>query len=82
VPHDIAVVGAGNIHYSDVLAVPLTTVDQGTSKIGRCAAELLLKQIGSRPSDQESSDRAQVGGAGVDAALGGQMTPKLLGSRL
>ena len=46
VPHDIAVVGAGNVHYSDVLAVPLTTVDQGTREIGSRAAELLLEQIG------------------------------------
>jgi LacI family transcriptional regulator len=48
VPHDIAVVGAGNVHYSDVLAVPLTTVDQGTSEIGTRAAELLLERIGSK----------------------------------
>jgi LacI family transcriptional regulator len=48
VPGDIAVVGAGNVHYSDVLAVPLTTIDQGTSQIGRRAAELVLEQISSR----------------------------------
>jgi LacI family transcriptional regulator len=42
VPDDIAVVGAGNVHYSDFLAVPLTTVDQGTSEIGKRAANLLL----------------------------------------
>jgi LacI family transcriptional regulator len=47
VPRDIAVVGAGNVHYSDMLAVPLTTVDQGTSEIGRRAAELLMEQIAS-----------------------------------
>jgi LacI family transcriptional regulator len=46
IPGDIAVVGAGNVHYSDVLAVPLTTVDQGTAQIGRQAAELLMEQIG------------------------------------
>jgi LacI family transcriptional regulator len=46
VPHDIAVVGAGNVHYSDVLAVPLTTVDQGTCQMGARAAELLLERIG------------------------------------
>jgi LacI family transcriptional regulator len=46
IPQDIAVVGAGNVHYSDVLAVPLTTVDQGTAQIGRQAAELLMEQIG------------------------------------
>ena len=45
VPDDIAVVGAGNVHYSDVLAVPLTTVDQNTETIGKQAAELLLEQI-------------------------------------
>jgi LacI family transcriptional regulator len=45
---DIAVVGAGNVHYSDVLAVPLTTIDQGTAQIGRGAAELLLEQIESK----------------------------------
>jgi LacI family transcriptional regulator len=45
VPGDIAIVGAGNVHYSDLLAVPLTTIDQGASKIGNQAAELLMEQI-------------------------------------
>jgi LacI family transcriptional regulator len=45
VPHDISVVGAGNVHYSDLLAVPLTTVDQGTCQIGAQAAALLLERI-------------------------------------
>jgi LacI family transcriptional regulator len=50
VPHDIAVVGAGNVHYSDLLAVPLTTIDQGTRQMGTRAAEILLERIGqSRP---------------------------------
>ncbi len=48
VPNDIAVVGAGNIHYGDQLAVPLTTVDQRTIETGRIAAELLLAQIQSK----------------------------------
>lgn len=48
VPDDIKVVGAGNVHYSDMLAVPLTTVDQGTTQIGRKAAELLMEQIGAK----------------------------------
>jgi LacI family transcriptional regulator len=50
VPEDIAVVGAGNVHYSDFLAVPLTTVDQGTSEIGKRAANLLLERIASKRS--------------------------------
>jgi LacI family transcriptional regulator len=48
IPNDVALVGAGNVHYSDVLAVPLTTVDQGTKEIGRQAAELLMEQISSK----------------------------------
>jgi LacI family transcriptional regulator len=48
IPNDIAVIGAGNVHYSDLLAVPLTTVDQGTVQMGTHAAELLLKEIGSK----------------------------------
>jgi len=48
IPNDIAVVGAGNVHYSDMLAVPLTTVDQCTGQIGKQAAELLMEQIGAK----------------------------------
>jgi len=48
VPGDISVVGAGNVHYSDLLAVPLSTVDQGTSQIGKQAAELLIQRITSK----------------------------------
>jgi LacI family transcriptional regulator len=45
IPQDIGVVGAGNVHYSDVLAVPLTTIDQETRQVGSRAALLLLAQI-------------------------------------
>ena len=48
VPQDISVAGSGNIHYSDVLAVPLTTIDQGSARIGRGAAELLMARIGAK----------------------------------
>jgi LacI family transcriptional regulator len=48
IPQDIALVGAGNVHYSDVLAVPLTTIDQRTCEIGKRAAELVIEQIGSK----------------------------------
>lgn len=47
-PEDIALVGAGNVHYADVLSVPLTSVDQGTCRIGVLAAELLLARIASK----------------------------------
>jgi LacI family transcriptional regulator len=49
-PRDVALVGAGNVHYSDVLSVPLTTVDQRTCKIGELASELLLARIGAKRS--------------------------------
>ena len=45
VPGDVSVVGAGNVHYSDQLAVPLTTVDQGACQMGARAAELLIERI-------------------------------------
>jgi len=48
VPKDICVVGAGNFHYSDLLVVPLTTIDQGTCQMGVRAAELLIEQIASK----------------------------------
>ena len=48
IPQDIAIVGAGNVHFSEALAVPLTTIDQGTCKIGSLAAELLLARIASQ----------------------------------
>ena len=41
VPDDIAVIGAGNVHYSDLLRVPLSTVDQSSATIGETAADLL-----------------------------------------
>jgi LacI family transcriptional regulator len=45
VPQDVAVIGVGNVHYSDLLRVPLSTVDQSTLLIGRSAADLLLDSI-------------------------------------
>jgi LacI family transcriptional regulator len=43
VPNDIAIVGAGNVHYSDLLRVPLSTIDQSSSAIGEAAGELLAQ---------------------------------------
>ncbi|MBZ5560929.1 MAG: LacI family transcriptional regulator [Acidobacteriia bacterium] len=48
VPRDIAVVGAGDLHYSDMLRVPLSTIDQSSFQIGVTAAELLLKYMESK----------------------------------
>ena len=48
VPEDIAVIGAGNVHYSDLLRVPLSTVDQSSTVIGETAADLLVKCMDSQ----------------------------------
>jgi len=48
VPQQIKVIGAGNVHYSDLLRIPLSTVDQSSTKIGQQAAEILVKAIGSK----------------------------------
>ena len=45
VPQDIAIVGFGNHHLTDLLLVPLTTVDQNTARIGEGAAQLMLEQL-------------------------------------
>ena len=45
VPDDMAMVGAGSIHYGDMLRVPLTTISWSTSAMGQAAAELLLELI-------------------------------------
>lgn len=45
VPDDVAFVGAGSIHYGDMLRVPLTTVGWSTAQMGQAAAELLLDLI-------------------------------------
>jgi LacI family transcriptional regulator len=48
VPDDIAIIGAGNVHYSDLLRVPLSTIDQSSTRIGEAAAELLSECMTSK----------------------------------
>lgn len=43
IPQDLAVVGCGNLSYSDFLRVPLSSVDQGSESIGMRTADLALK---------------------------------------
>src|SRR5689334_6945665 len=45
VPDDVAFVGAGSIHYGDMLHVPLTTVSWSKAEMGQAAARLLLELI-------------------------------------
>src|SRR5262249_17666698 len=48
IPNQMAVVGVGNVHYSDQLRVPLSTIDQNSSQVGQSAAQLLLHLIEKR----------------------------------
>jgi LacI family transcriptional regulator len=48
IPDGIKVIGAGNVHYSDLLRVPLSTIDQSSTAIGHQAAEILMKAINSK----------------------------------
>ena len=56
VPDDVAIVGAGNIHYGDRLRVPLTTIAWSTIEMGQAAARLLIRGI----EDAGGSMAAQV----------------------
>lgn len=48
VPYDIEVVGAGNVHYSDILRVPLSTIDLNSATAGERAAHILLRLLESK----------------------------------
>jgi LacI family transcriptional regulator len=45
VGEDVAIIGAGNIHYGDMLRVPLTTVSWSRAEMGQQAAQLLIKAM-------------------------------------
>jgi LacI family transcriptional regulator len=64
IPQDIAVIGCGNISYSDFLRVPLSSVDQASESIGKCAGDLALalanKKIKVRPKTELITPRVVV----------------------
>jgi LacI family transcriptional regulator len=45
IPREVAVIGAGNVRYTDLLHVPLSTIDQSSVLIGQTAAGMLLDSI-------------------------------------
>src|SRR5262252_4830633 len=53
VPGDVAFVGGGNIHYGDMLRVPLSTVAWSTWEMGRAAGELLIEVIEGKKKRRE-----------------------------
>jgi LacI family transcriptional regulator, galactose operon repressor len=46
------VIGVGNVHYSDLLRVPLSTIDQSSDSIGQQAAAILMKAINAKRQQQ------------------------------
>jgi len=59
IPDDIAVIGCGNLSYSDFLRVPLTSVDQDNQAIGKHAANLALKLVQSKTPLRPCSELLQ-----------------------
>jgi LacI family transcriptional regulator len=49
---DVAIVGAGRIHYGEMLSVALTTVGWSTTDMGQQAAQLLIELIEEKASAQ------------------------------
>lgn len=58
IPEDTAVVGCGNLLFSDFLRVPLTSVDQGSEDIGKRAAALALSMA--RKKRTQARPRAEL----------------------
>ena len=53
IPEDIALVGGGNIHYGDMLRVPLTTVAWSKPEMGHAAARLLIDLVEGKRGTRE-----------------------------
>ena len=60
IPEDIKVIGAGNVHYSDLLRVPLSTIDQKSTQTGEQAAEILLGMIAPAPRSKSRAQNRQI----------------------
>lgn len=56
IPQDVAVVGCGNLSYSDFLRVPLTSVDQGSQTIGKRAAILAMALMSKKSPPRPKCD--------------------------
>lgn len=55
IPEDIAIIGAGNLHYGADLRVPLSSIDQQTEQLGKNAARLTLSLLGAKTPSRPKS---------------------------
>jgi len=89
IPEDVAVVGCGNLSYSDFLRVSLSSVDQGSETIGKHAADLALriarKKTHTKPKAEFISPRVVVRASSrrfPDAAEGDSLSSVPAGNEL
>jgi LacI family transcriptional regulator len=54
VPEDIAFIGCGNLRYANYLKVPLSSIDHGTTELGKIAGELAL-ELSAQPEQAPKS---------------------------
>ncbi|WP_425585235.1 LacI family DNA-binding transcriptional regulator [Yinghuangia aomiensis] len=57
VPHDVALVGYDDIEFAAAAAVPLSSVRQPVSRLGRAAADLLISETRSGPVGEHRHQR-------------------------
>jgi len=57
---DVALVGGGNIHYGDMLRVPLTTVSWSCVEMGTTAASILISMINDDLSPNHAKQRVVI----------------------
>ncbi len=55
IPEDVALIGTGNVRFSDMLRVPLTTIDQGSRDIGEHAGRLLSEHLENRTAAERKT---------------------------
>jgi LacI family transcriptional regulator, galactose operon repressor len=56
IPQDIALIGAGNLHFDELFRVPLSSIDQGSVTIGERAANLALQLIRQRKNPARTQE--------------------------
>jgi LacI family transcriptional regulator len=54
VPEDIAFIGCGNLRYAPYLRVPLSSIDHGTTELGRVAGQFAL-ELSAKPQQEPRS---------------------------
>lgn len=56
IPRDVALIGCGNVRHTELLRVPLSTVDQDADTLGQRAAELALALIESKANEEPAPE--------------------------